>query len=156
MSNDTNWTAMAFFTASAMPSQLCFCWKPRPDSVIRCNARYLTCWVRQIFFVILDWRCYFLCEFVAEGLTFGNRVYWVRFDEEFSDKVILFSWSCCFIISLLMCGTSIILEMILWILLTWISPCLFQKFKSSSPFGIKYTFHLEVEFLFNLLFLNIK
>ncbi|KAG5000828.1 hypothetical protein AAZX31_08G207000 [Glycine max] len=39
----------------------------------------------------------------AEGLTFGNSVYWVRFDEEFSDK----------------------------------------KFKSSSPFGIKYTFHLE-------------
>ncbi|KAG4968034.1 hypothetical protein JHK87_033685 [Glycine soja] len=39
----------------------------------------------------------------AEGLTFGNRVYWVRFDEEFSDN----------------------------------------KFKSSSPFGIKYTFHLE-------------
>ncbi|KAH1247706.1 mRNA cap guanine-N7 methyltransferase 1 [Glycine max] len=59
--------------------------------------------VDDIFFVILDWRCYFLCEFVAEGLTFGNRVYWVRFDEEFSDK----------------------------------------KFKSSSPFGIKYTFHLE-------------
>ncbi|XP_047149212.1 mRNA cap guanine-N7 methyltransferase 1 [Vigna umbellata] len=39
----------------------------------------------------------------AEGLNFGNSVYWVRFDEEFSDK----------------------------------------KFKSSSPFGIKYTFHLE-------------
>ncbi|RZB75755.1 mRNA cap guanine-N7 methyltransferase 1 [Glycine soja] len=39
----------------------------------------------------------------AEGLTFGNRVYWVRFDEEFSDN----------------------------------------KFKSSNPFGIKYTFHLE-------------
>ncbi|KAK7290800.1 hypothetical protein RIF29_05507 [Crotalaria pallida] len=39
----------------------------------------------------------------AEGLAFGNSVYWVRFDEEFSDK----------------------------------------KFKSSSPFGIKYKFHLE-------------
>nr|XP_025604975.1 mRNA cap guanine-N7 methyltransferase 1 isoform X3 [Arachis hypogaea] len=39
----------------------------------------------------------------AEGLAFGNSVYWVRFDEVFSDK----------------------------------------KFKSSSPFGIKYTFHLE-------------
>ncbi|XP_058189575.1 mRNA cap guanine-N7 methyltransferase 1-like [Rhododendron vialii] len=39
----------------------------------------------------------------AEGLVFGNSVYWIRFDEEFSDK----------------------------------------KFKSSSPFGIKYKFHLE-------------
>ncbi|XP_058729611.1 mRNA cap guanine-N7 methyltransferase 1-like [Vicia villosa] len=39
----------------------------------------------------------------AEGLTFGNSVYWIRFDKEFSDK----------------------------------------KFKSSSPFGTKYTFHLE-------------
>ncbi|RYR70172.1 hypothetical protein Ahy_A03g016681 isoform A [Arachis hypogaea] len=40
---------------------------------------------------------------LTEGLAFGNSVYWIRFDEEFSDK----------------------------------------KFKSSSPFGIKYTFHLE-------------
>ncbi|KAL6228041.1 hypothetical protein ACLB2K_001995 [Fragaria x ananassa] len=39
----------------------------------------------------------------AQGLFFGNSVYWVRFDEEFSEK----------------------------------------KFKSSSPFGIKYMFHLE-------------
>ncbi|KAK5772543.1 hypothetical protein F383_20413 [Gossypium arboreum] len=39
----------------------------------------------------------------AEGLAFGNSVYWIRFDEEFTDK----------------------------------------KFKSSSPFGIKYKFHLE-------------
>ncbi|XP_052208667.1 mRNA cap guanine-N7 methyltransferase 1 [Diospyros lotus] len=39
----------------------------------------------------------------AEGLAFGNTVYWIRFDEEFSEK----------------------------------------KFKSSSPFGIKYQFHLE-------------
>ncbi|KAM5550654.1 mRNA cap guanine-N7 methyltransferase 1-like [Rosa sericea] len=39
----------------------------------------------------------------AEGLFFGNSVYWIRFDEEFSKK----------------------------------------KFKSSSPFGIKYKFHLE-------------
>ncbi|KAK9938329.1 hypothetical protein M0R45_015076 [Rubus argutus] len=39
----------------------------------------------------------------AEGLFFGNSVYWIRFDEEFSEK----------------------------------------KFRSSSPFGIKYKFHLE-------------
>ncbi|OMP04537.1 Glycoside hydrolase, family 1 [Corchorus olitorius] len=39
----------------------------------------------------------------AEGLAFGNSVYWIRFDEEFSEK----------------------------------------KFRSSSPFGIKYKFHLE-------------
>ncbi|CAI9088630.1 OLC1v1023018C1 [Oldenlandia corymbosa var. corymbosa] len=39
----------------------------------------------------------------AEGLAFGNSVFWIRFDEEFSEK----------------------------------------KFKSSSPFGIKYKFHLE-------------
>ncbi|XP_038689234.1 mRNA cap guanine-N7 methyltransferase 1 isoform X1 [Tripterygium wilfordii] len=39
----------------------------------------------------------------AEGLSFGNSVYWIRFDEEFSNK----------------------------------------KFKSSTPFGIKYQFHLE-------------
>ncbi|XP_028094368.1 mRNA cap guanine-N7 methyltransferase 1-like [Camellia sinensis] len=39
----------------------------------------------------------------AKGLVFGNSVYWIRFDEEFSEK----------------------------------------KFKSSSPFGIKYKFHLE-------------
>ncbi|KAH6764229.1 mRNA capping enzyme family protein [Perilla frutescens var. hirtella] len=39
----------------------------------------------------------------AEGLQFGNSVYWIRFDEEFDKK----------------------------------------KFKSSSPFGIKYKFHLE-------------
>ncbi|KAA3486773.1 mRNA cap guanine-N7 methyltransferase 1 isoform X2 [Gossypium australe] len=54
-------------------------------------------------FVILDWRCYCHCEYAAEGLAFGNSVYWIRFDEEFTDK----------------------------------------KFKSSSPFGIKYKFHLE-------------
>ncbi|XP_072075277.1 mRNA cap guanine-N(7) methyltransferase 1 isoform X2 [Arachis hypogaea] len=51
----------------------------------------------------------------AEGLAFGNSVYWVRFDEVFSDK----------------------------------------KFKSSSPFGIKYTFHLESlaeEYDFELIF----
>ncbi|KAF9608052.1 hypothetical protein IFM89_005202 [Coptis chinensis] len=40
----------------------------------------------------------------AEGLAFGNSVYWIRFDEEFA----------------------------------------YKKFKSSSPFGIKYKFHLEV------------
>ncbi|GAB2277876.1 hypothetical protein Dimus_012578 [Dionaea muscipula] len=39
----------------------------------------------------------------AEDLAFGNSVYWIRFDDEFSEK----------------------------------------KFKSSSPFGIKYKFHLE-------------
>ncbi|KZV55971.1 MRNA capping enzyme family protein isoform 1 [Dorcoceras hygrometricum] len=40
---------------------------------------------------------------VADGLAFGNSVYWIRFDEEFENK----------------------------------------KFRSSSPFGIKYKFHLE-------------
>lgn len=39
----------------------------------------------------------------ADGLAFGNSVFWIRFDEEYSEK----------------------------------------KFKSSSPFGIKYLFHLE-------------
>ncbi|KAJ4975985.1 hypothetical protein NE237_001091 [Protea cynaroides] len=39
----------------------------------------------------------------VEGLAFGNSVYWIRFDEEYSQK----------------------------------------KFKASSPFGIKYKFHLE-------------
>ncbi|XP_017256385.2 mRNA cap guanine-N7 methyltransferase 1 [Daucus carota subsp. sativus] len=39
----------------------------------------------------------------AEGLAFGNSVYWIRFGEEYSEK----------------------------------------KFKSTSPFGIKYKFHLE-------------
>ncbi|CAL9761399.1 unnamed protein product [Musa acuminata subsp. burmannicoides] len=39
----------------------------------------------------------------ADGLEFGNSVYWICFDEEYSSK----------------------------------------KFKSSSPFGIKYKFHLE-------------
>ncbi|PIA50866.1 hypothetical protein AQUCO_01200267v1 [Aquilegia coerulea] len=39
----------------------------------------------------------------AEGLVFGNNVYWIRFDDEHAHK----------------------------------------KFKSSSPFGIKYKFHLE-------------
>ncbi|XP_010545558.1 PREDICTED: mRNA cap guanine-N7 methyltransferase 1 [Tarenaya hassleriana] len=39
----------------------------------------------------------------AEELTIGNSVYWIRFDEEYSQK----------------------------------------KFKASSPFGIKYLFHLE-------------
>ncbi|KAI3869371.1 hypothetical protein MKX03_014549 [Papaver bracteatum] len=39
----------------------------------------------------------------AEGLTFGNSVYWIRFDEEYDHKT----------------------------------------FKSSTPFGIKYKFHLE-------------
>ncbi|RYR22993.1 hypothetical protein Ahy_B03g068265 isoform C [Arachis hypogaea] len=58
---------------------------------------------RSFSFLILDWRCDFHCEYAAEGLVFGNSVYWIRFDEEFADK----------------------------------------KFKSSSPFGIKYTFHLE-------------
>ncbi|KAF9672922.1 hypothetical protein SADUNF_Sadunf11G0094700 [Salix dunnii] len=45
----------------------------------------------------------FSCEYAAEGLAYGNSVYWVRFEEEFSQK----------------------------------------KFKSSSPYGIKYYFHLE-------------
>jgi hypothetical protein len=31
------------------------------------------------------------CEYAAEGLTFGNSVYWIWFDEEYSDKVIFFS-----------------------------------------------------------------
>ncbi|MBA0728201.1 hypothetical protein Golax_001123 [Gossypium laxum] len=64
------------------------------------------CSKKSIFkttFVILDWRCFFHCEYAAEGLAFGNSVYWIRFDEEFTNK----------------------------------------KFKSSSPFGIKYKFHLE-------------
>lgn len=39
----------------------------------------------------------------AEGLSFGNSVYWISFDEEYTQK----------------------------------------KFKASSPFGIKYKFHLE-------------
>ncbi|CAA2938475.1 mRNA cap guanine-N7 methyltransferase 1 [Olea europaea subsp. europaea] len=39
----------------------------------------------------------------AEGLAYGNSVYWIRFGEEFAEK----------------------------------------KFKSSSPFGIQYSFHLE-------------
>nr|XP_043627855.1 mRNA cap guanine-N7 methyltransferase 1 isoform X2 [Erigeron canadensis] len=39
----------------------------------------------------------------ADGMTFGNSVFWIQFDDEFSEK----------------------------------------KFKSSSPFGIKYKFHLE-------------
>ncbi|KNA16097.1 hypothetical protein SOVF_092280 [Spinacia oleracea] len=39
----------------------------------------------------------------AEGLEFGNSVYWIRFDEDSADK----------------------------------------KFKASSPFGIRYKFHLE-------------
>uniref|UniRef100_A0A2N9HLD0 mRNA (guanine-N(7))-methyltransferase n=1 Tax=Fagus sylvatica TaxID=28930 RepID=A0A2N9HLD0_FAGSY len=47
---------------------------------------------------VVTWRI------LTEGLVFGNSVYWIRFDEEFSEK----------------------------------------KFKSSSPFGIKYKFHLEV------------
>lgn len=38
-------------------------------------------------FLILDWRCYFNCKYAAEGLAFGNSVYWIRFDEEFSEKV---------------------------------------------------------------------
>ncbi|KAH0453616.1 hypothetical protein IEQ34_017940 [Dendrobium chrysotoxum] len=44
---------------------------------------------------------YFICA--AEGLTFGNSVYWISFDEEYAHK----------------------------------------KFRSSSPFGIQYKFHLE-------------
>ena len=56
--------------------------------------------VWQTIFVILDWRCYFHCKYAAEGLAFGNSVYWVRFDEEFSEKVISLSWFCNFIISL--------------------------------------------------------
>jgi hypothetical protein len=38
-------------------------------------------------FLILDRRCYFHCAYAAEGLAFGNSVYWIRFDEEFSEKV---------------------------------------------------------------------
>ncbi|KAL9403503.1 hypothetical protein Peur_000475 [Populus x canadensis] len=58
------------------------------------------CW--HVTFAIHD-RGIFLCEYPAEGPAFGNRVYWVQFDEEFSQK----------------------------------------KFKSSSPFDIKYNFHAE-------------
>ncbi|TYJ95760.1 mRNA cap guanine-N7 methyltransferase 1 [Cucumis melo var. makuwa] len=42
-------------------------------------------------------------EYAAQGLMFGNSVYWIRFDEEYAEK----------------------------------------KFSASSPFGIKYLFHLE-------------
>ncbi|GMY31564.1 mRNA cap guanine-N7 methyltransferase 1 [Fagus crenata] len=52
---------------------------------------------------IIEGRLLFSLGYAAEGLVFGNSVYWIRFDEEFSEK----------------------------------------KFKSSSPFGIKYKFHLE-------------
>jgi len=34
----------------------------------------------------------FSCEYAAEGLAFGNSVYWVRFDEEFSQKVSSFQY----------------------------------------------------------------
>lgn len=47
-----------------------------------------------IDFAILeaDWRCCFrFIKYAAEGMSFGNSVYWVHFDEEFSDKVDLFS-----------------------------------------------------------------
>lgn len=47
-------------------------------------------------FVIIDSRCYFDSEFSAEGLFFGNSVYWIRFDEEFSEKVCFLVVVTCF------------------------------------------------------------
>ncbi|WZZ61314.1 hypothetical protein YC2023_061421 [Brassica napus] len=51
----------------------------------------------------------------AEGLEIGNSVYWIRFGEEHSRKYSDDDSRC----------------------------ILLQKFKSSSPFGIEYVFHLE-------------
>ena len=42
---------------------------------------------------MVDQFCHFLLKlpfslgYAAEGLAFGNSVYWIRFDEEFSEKV---------------------------------------------------------------------
>ena len=59
---------------------------------------YLKCYHKKLFFTILRlmfWHVTFaihdrgisLCEYAAEGLAFGNSVYWIQFDEEFSRKV---------------------------------------------------------------------
>ena len=101
------------------------------------------CWAWQTTFVILDWRCYFHCDYAAEGLGFENSVYWIRFDEEFADKVN----------DILLCQLDFHffrkdadVDYQFYLILTHFDDMV-QKFKSSSPFGIKYKFHLEVLFL---------
>jgi len=62
---------------------------------------YLKCSHKMFFFTILRLMCchvtfaihdrgIFWCEYAAEGPAFGNSVYWIQFDEEFSQKVSLF------------------------------------------------------------------
>jgi hypothetical protein len=105
----------------------------------------------------------FHCEYAAEGLVFGNSVYWIRFDEEFSEKVELLllatTWSLIFHF-LLMFFYQMILEDDTFLFNYWslllssnlTRTSLVQKFKSSSPFGIKYKFHLEVPLIIQLLY----
>lgn len=44
---------------------------------------YHSSWIMLLLFPLFD-------EYAAESLEFGNSVYWIRFDEEFSKKVIAF------------------------------------------------------------------
>jgi len=78
-----NWTDKLFCTTCASPIT-------RFDPFLRISGGF--CWVWQS--ISSFWlEMLFSLWFAAEGLTFGNSVYWVRFDEEFSDKVSLSSWS---------------------------------------------------------------
>ena len=113
---------------------------------------YLKCSRKMFFFTILRLMCWhvtfaihdrgiFLCEYAAEGPAFGNSVYRIQFDEEFSQKVSLFS-------------LFQVLGLYPYALIWQFHCSMVQKFKSSSPFGIKYNFHLEVfmRYLFFSLF----
>lgn len=112
-------------------------------------------------YIVIDWKWYFHCEYAAEGLTFGNSVYSIRFDEEFSQKVELIfllsaTWSLLFYFSLffpLVIQWDFMICILEITLLNWQQPhCLLQKFKSSNPFGIKYKFHLEVPLIIKSLY----
>ena len=100
-------------------------------------------WLEILFSL---WICSWRINFWQQCLlgAFWWRIFW---EGKFVLPLIIFYF--------LRPETTIIMEMI--VNSTYLKfPFVIQKFKSSSPFGIKYTFHLEVSFLSNLPFVNIK
>lgn len=70
-----------------------------------------------------------IVDYAADGLSFGNNVYWICFDDDFSEKVTV----------------HIVNQHSPFLVPYGLFTFLVQKFRSSSPFGIRYQFHLEVQ-----------
>ena len=102
--------------------------------------------VREIVIAIAGHLCNswlkmsFSCHCAADGLAFGNSVYSIRFDDDYSEKA---SYSYSF--KHLVASETFLKSTSYKLHLTF---SFIQKFNSSSPFGIKYQFHLEVSLLY--------